>query len=221
MKQIQLEGFKEEQIVQFMQEVDLVKQLSHPNIIKYEGMTRDKHTLSIVVECVRFLPPALARLCYGLASDMLRGIACAAATRYSPNGSLEQILGEFGKLSEKLVASYVVQILEGLDCLHHNGIVHGNLKAANILMTSCGDVKLSDIGVSLNLQALEDVGKGVSCTPNWIAPEVIELKCTSTKSDIWSLGCTIIELLTGQPPYGDLVNALSGTDPFLYPVPKL
>ena len=62
MKQIQLEGFKEEQIVRLMQEVGLVKQLSHPNIIKYEGMSRDKHTLSIVLECVRFLPPALARL---------------------------------------------------------------------------------------------------------------------------------------------------------------
>jgi serine/threonine protein kinase len=156
---------------------------------------------------MRLLPLAL-RLRVFPASD-LRGIAY----RYSQNGSLKQMLEEFGKLSENLVASYVDQVLEGLDYLHHNDIVHGNLKASNILLTKSGDVKLSDFGLSLNPHSLEDVDKGVSCTPNWAAPEVIELKPASSKSDIWSLGCTVIESLTGQPPYGDLVKALSGTGP--------
>jgi serine/threonine protein kinase len=137
-------------------------------------------------------------------------------------GSLERMLGEFGKLNEKLVASHVIQVLEGLDYLHHNGIVHCNLKAANILMTPSGEVKLSDFGTSLYLRAIEHVDTGVSCKPNWAAPEVIELRPVPTKSDIWSLGCTVIELLTGSPPYGDLVNALDGTVLFplstLYPV---
>jgi serine/threonine protein kinase len=131
------------------------------------------------------------------------------------------MLEEFGKLSEKLVASYVVQVLEGLDYLHHNGVMHGNLKAANILLTQSGDVKLSDFGISLNLQALEEVEEGVSCTPYWTAPEVTGLERASTKSDIWSLGCTIIELLTGQLPYGNLVNDLSGTCSFLCPMRRL
>ena len=150
------------------------------------------------------------------------------------------MLETFGKMSEKLVASYVIQVLEGLDYLHHNDTVHGNLKAANILITLSGKVKLSDIGISLNLRALEhvrkgvfrmpnrdagdsplisrtfeDADKGISCTPNWSAPEVINLKGTYTKSDIWSLGCTIIELLTGNPPYGNIVNAMTGADLFL------
>ena len=116
----------------------------------------------------------------------------------------------------------MIQILEGLGYLHHNGIVHCNLKAANILMTQSGEVKLSDFGISLYLRAIEHVDKGVSCMPNWAAPEVIELRPVSTKSDIWSLGCTIIELLTGRPPYGDVVNALNGTGSFplsgLHPV---
>lgn len=56
-KQIELNGFREDDIVQLMQEVDLVKKLSHPNIIKYEGINRDENTLSIMLECVPFHPP--------------------------------------------------------------------------------------------------------------------------------------------------------------------
>jgi serine/threonine protein kinase len=88
--------------------------------------------------------------------------------------------------------------------------VHCDLKAANILTTKTGNVKLSDFGVSLNLRAMEREIKDVAGTPNWMAPEVIELKGASTKSDIWSLGCTVIELLTGRPPYGDIGNAMTG-----------
>jgi len=154
------------------------------------------------------------------------------------------MLEGFGKMSEKLVASYVIQVLEGLDYLHHNDIVHGNLKATNILITQSGGVKLSDIGISLNLCALEHVGKkvprmpdcqwdadvslnprsfedankSISCTPNWSAPEVINLKGTYTKSDVWSLGCTVIELLTGKPPYGNIANTMIGAYLFLCPV---
>ena len=114
----------------------------------------------------------------------------------------------------------MIQVLKGLDYLHHNGVVHCNLKAANILMTQSGELKLSDFGISLYLRAIEHMDKprGVPCMLNWAAPEVIELRPVSTKSDIWSLGCTIIELLTGRPPYGDLVNPLNGKGSFLCPV---
>lgn len=177
-KRIGLEGLKEDEIAQLMREVDLVKRLSHPSIVKYEGMARDANTLSIVLE-------------------------------YAENGSLGQTLKAFGKLNEKLVASYVFKILEGLDYLHRSDVVHCDLKAANILTTKTGNVKLSDFGVSLNLRAMEREIKDVAGTPNWMAPEVIELKGASTKSDIWSLGCTVIELLTGRPPYGDIGNAMT------------
>ncbi|KAN0138154.1 hypothetical protein V8E53_004043 [Lactarius tabidus] len=143
-KRIGLEGLKEEEISQLMREVDLVKRLSHPSIVKYEGMARDENTLSIVLE-------------------------------YAENGSLGQILKVFGKLNEKLVASYVFKILEGLDYLHRSDVVHCDLKAANILTTKTGNVKLSDFGVSLNLRAMECEIKDVAGTPNWMAPEVIEL----------------------------------------------
>ncbi|KAH9973475.1 hypothetical protein BGW80DRAFT_241207 [Lactifluus volemus] len=177
-KRIGLDGLKEEEIAQLMREVDLVKRLSHPSIVKYEGMARDKNTLSIILE-------------------------------YAENGSLGQTLKAFGKLNEKLVASYVVKILEGLDYLHRSDVVHCDLKAANILTTKTGNVKLTDFGVSLNLRAMGRENKDVAGTPNWMAPEVIQLKGASTKSDIWSLGCTVIELLTGRPPYGDIANTMT------------
>ncbi|KAI0343070.1 hypothetical protein BDW22DRAFT_1428512 [Trametopsis cervina] len=177
-KRIGLTGLKEEEIAQLMREVDLVKSLSHPSIVKYEGMARDEDTLSIVLE-------------------------------YAENGSLGQTLKAFGKLNEKLVAGYIVKILEGLHYLHQSHVVHCDLKAANILTTKTGNVKLSDFGVSLNLRAMEREMPDVAGTPNWMAPEVIELKGASPKSDIWSLGCTVIELLTGRPPYGEIPNTMS------------
>lgn len=130
--------------------------------------------------------------------------------RYAENGSLGQTLKAFGKLNEALVARYVVKILEGLHYLHASDVVHCDLKAANILTTKNGNVKLSDFGVSLNLRAMEREIKDVAGTPNWMAPEVIELKGASTKSDIWSLGCTVVELLTGRPPYADIANSMTG-----------
>ncbi|CAK5267814.1 unnamed protein product [Mycena citricolor] len=177
-KRIRLEGLKEDEVTTLMREVDLVKRLSHPSIVKYEGMARDQDTLNIVLE-------------------------------YVENGSLGQTLKAFGKLNERLVASYVVKILEGLHYLHSSDVVHCDLKAANILTTKNGNVKLSDFGVSLNLRAMEREIKDVAGTPNWMAPEVIELKGASPKSDIWSLGCTVVELLTGRPPYAEIANSMS------------
>ena len=115
----------------------------------------------------------------------------------------------------------MVKILEGLHFLHHNNIVHRNLKAANILITKNGDIKLAEFGLSLNLHEIVHGFKDITWTPNWAAPEVITLRSPSTRSDIWSLGCTIIELLTGKPPYGDIFHPTNGAGPFLLPMRTL
>ncbi|KZS94330.1 kinase-like protein [Sistotremastrum niveocremeum HHB9708] len=178
-KRIPLEGLSDEEVTQLTNEVILLKSLSHYSIVKYEGMVRDDDTLNIVLE-------------------------------YVENGSLSHTIKAFGKLNERLVAGYVTKILEGLHYLHLSQVVHCDLKAANILTTKNGNVKLSDFGVSLNLRAMENIRRdNVAGTPNWMAPEVIELKGASTASDIWSLGCTIVELLTGRPPYGEIANSMS------------
>ncbi|KAH9988476.1 kinase-like domain-containing protein, partial [Russula compacta] len=181
-KRVDLRGWRKGEVEQLMREIDLVKQLSHPSIIKYEGMTRDKDMLNIVLE-------------------------------YAENGTLEQTLKAFGKLNEKLVASYVTKLLDGLNYIHCSGVVHGDLRAANILTTKDGSVKLSNFGRS----EIEIV----MGSPNWVAPEVLELKGMSTKSDIWSLGCAVMELLTGQPPYADMADdvqvlrIVEGTPPLI------
>ena len=72
----------------------------------------------------------------------------------------------FGKLNERLVASYVVKVLEGLHYLHGCDVVHCDLKASNILTTKTGNVKLSDFGASLNLRQVERKND-VQGTPNW------------------------------------------------------
>jgi len=134
--------------------------------------------------------------------------------RYAENGSLGQTLKAFGKLDERLVASYVIKILNGLDYIHRNGVVHCGLKADSIITTRDGGVKLSEFGTSFRLREIEQTRPVIAGSPNWTAPEVIELSGISTKCDIWSLGCTVIELLTGRPPYADITNIVTGAGPF-------
>ncbi|SAL94867.1 hypothetical protein [Absidia glauca] len=86
------------------------------------------------------------------------------------DGELEKEITSFGAFPEKLVCSFCVKILNGLDYLHSNDVVHCDLKAANILTTKTGDVKLTDFGVSLNLKIKPADAESISGTPNWRKP---------------------------------------------------
>ncbi|KAJ3353252.1 hypothetical protein GGF32_003155 [Allomyces javanicus] len=119
------------------------------------------------------------------------------------NGSLASTLKHFGPLPEKVVVAIVFKVLQGLTYIHQQGLKHLDLKAANILTTKDGNVKLSDFGVSQSVADTKSDGVG---TAYWMAPEIIYPGKSSTASDIWSLGCTIIELLTGEPPYYEFKN---------------
>ncbi|WWD18350.1 hypothetical protein CI109_102800 [Kwoniella shandongensis] len=176
-KSISLLSLPPSSLPDIMSEIDLLKNLNHPNIVKYKGFARDKENLFIVLE-------------------------------YCENGSLQTILKKFGKFPESLVAVYISQVLEGLIYLHEQGVIHRDIKGANILTNKDGSVKLADFGVSSRSTqpalGTESNDNEVVGSPYWMAPEVIEQSGASTASDIWSVGCVVVELLEGKPPYGDL-----------------
>ncbi|ORY68860.1 cell division control protein [Pseudomassariella vexata] len=123
---------------------------------------------------------------------------------YCENGSLHSICKAYGKFPENLVGVYMTQVLQGLQYLHDQGVIHRDIKGANILTTKDGKVKLADFGVSTSTLTGPDKEAQVVGTPYWMAPEIIELSGATPASDIWSLGCTVIELLQGKPPYHHL-----------------
>jgi len=170
-KQIKLADLPKSELRVIMLEIDLLKNLDHPNIVKYHGFVKTPETLNIILE-------------------------------YCENGSLHSISKNFGRFPENLVALYMSQVLHGLLYLHEQGVIHRDIKGANILTTKQGLVKLADFGVASRTTGLHE--SSVVGTPYWMAPEVIELTGATTASDIWSLGCTVIELLEGKPPYHTL-----------------
>lgn len=175
---------EEQDVAELMGEIDLLKMLKHQHIVKYHGFVKTAALLNILLE-------------------------------YCLGGSLRQMYKRLGHgLGESATALYVALILKGLEYLHAQGVVHRDVKAANVLVTEDGVVKLADFGVATKVTAQHATVVG---TPNWMAPETVlggEGLCTA--SDIWSLGATIIELLTTHPPYHEL-NAMAtlhaiGTD---------
>ncbi|SNX84122.1 related to MAPKK kinase [Melanopsichium pennsylvanicum] len=176
-KQVQLGNIPKAELGEIMSEIDLLKNLRHPNIVKYKGSEKTKDYLYIILE-------------------------------YCENGSLHHICKRFGKFPEGLVSVYISQVLDGLIYLHDQGVIHRDIKGANILTTKDGSVKLADFGVATKTGTMTE--NAVVGSPYWMAPEVIDQSGATTASDIWSVGCVVVELLEGKPPYH-----------FLAPMPAL
>jgi serine/threonine protein kinase len=173
-KQIKLADLPKSELRMIESEIDLLKNLHHDNIVKYIGFVKSVDCLNIILE-------------------------------YCENGSLHSICKAYGKFPENLVGVYMTQVLQGLEYLHDQGVIHRDIKGANILTTKDGTVKLADFGVSTStLAGGQDKEAQVVGTPYWMAPEIIELSGASSASDIWSVGCTVIELQSGKPPYHNL-----------------
>lgn len=125
-------------------------------------------------------------------------------TEWVPGGNLEQNRKRFGG-NEIVVKRFARQILLGVAYLHNKNIIHHDIKPTNILVDQHGVIKLADFGSSRLISTSTNINnESMRGTPNYMAPEVIKQTIKSRKSDIWSIGCTILRLLTGQPLWGDL-----------------
>jgi mitogen-activated protein kinase kinase kinase len=171
---------KKSMIDALKREISLLRDLHHPNIVQYLGCSNSTEHLNIFLE-------------------------------YVPGGSVQTMLNSYGALREPLVRSFVRQIVTGLAYLHGRDIIHRDIKGANILVDNKGGIKISDFGISKKIEA-SNLLNGAGSNKNrpslqgsvfWMAPEVVKQTSYTRKADIWSLGCLVVEMMTGTHPYPD------------------
>lgn len=161
------------------QEVNLISTLRHPNIIRFYGsrVVPSRQEIYIFMEL-------------------------------AAHGSLSSLARKFGALSERHARRYTRQILHGLAYLHAHHIIHRDVKGDNVLIDAAGTARLADFGCSKALAGAVNRSRAGCGTlvgsPYWMAPEVIRNEPYGTKADVWSVGCTVVEMLNGgEAPWSE------------------
>ncbi|OVA10497.1 Protein kinase domain [Macleaya cordata] len=170
-------------IKQLEQEINVLSQLKHPNIVQYYGSEIVEDRFFIYLE-------------------------------YVHPGSINKYVHEHcGAITESVVRNFTRHILSGLAYLHSTKTIHRDIKGANLLVDANGVVKLADFGMAKHLSG-HAANLSMKGSPYWMAPEVIQAVMQKDANsdialavDIWSLGCTIIEMLQGKPPWSEFEGA--------------
>ena len=144
------------------------------------------------------------------------------AMEYLPNGTLADVIAK--GLTPRQALSILAQLAGGLSVMHARGIIHRDLKPANIMVREDGTMAIADFGIAKKLDAAaagqtrhgELIG-----TPYYIAPELVENKPASERSDIYSLGIIYYEMLTGQKPFDSTGIAELIGQHLKAPIPRL
>ncbi|CAE6451150.1 unnamed protein product [Rhizoctonia solani] len=204
----------EDEIEDIQQEIAILSQLDSPHVTKSAG--------DLSIRLVAMLISAIfVRRYHG---SYLKGSHLWIVMEYCSGGSCSDLMKP-GVFREEYIAIICRELLRGLEYLHNEGKLHRDIKAANILLSAGGEVKLADFGVSGQLSGTLSAKKNTFVDAAWLpAPRRSTWIIVSTnqipstlldasvsivsgydhKADIWSLGITAIELAKGEPPYAEL-----------------
>ena len=120
---------------------------------------------------------------------------------YCPGGDLFELLKRKKYFDENDTRFYMSQLILGLEAIHKNKIIYRDLKPENIMIDSKGNIKIADFGRASFVSREKDKIKGLSGTPEYMAPEMIAGNEYSKSVDIWSLGCILYEMIVGSAPF--------------------
>ncbi|XP_066553403.1 mitogen-activated protein kinase kinase kinase 4 isoform X2 [Amia ocellicauda] len=175
MKEIRFQPNDHKTIKETADELKIFEGIKHPNLVRYFGVELHREEMYIFME-------------------------------YCDEGTLEEV-SRLG-LQEHVIRLYSKQITTAINTLHEHGIVHRDIKGANIFLTSSGLIKLGDFGCSVklknNAQTMPGEVNSTLGTAAYMAPEVITRakgEGHGRAADIWSLGCVLIEMVTGKRPW--------------------